>query len=177
MEPATVWTRPARWLRTVTVALNLIATVWIIALLVMINVDVFSLNVLDRSIVGVKEAVGVSIAGIVFLQLAETLRSGRHIRSDMFLARMKRTRPRIGLGMDAVYHLAGRGGDGFHRLVRHPDGGDGLPKLLLRGHTGGLYPADLARAGHRRAWGLGHLSAISAARRRLRVPGHQWPGR
>ncbi|MZR13678.1 TRAP transporter small permease subunit [Maritimibacter sp. DP07] len=88
-------------------ALNLVATVWILLLLIMINLDVFSLNVVGRPIVGVKEAVGVSIAGIVFLQLAETLRSGRHIRSDMFLVRMKMTRPRVGQSLEAIYSLTG----------------------------------------------------------------------
>lgn len=101
------WERPARWLRTITVAMNLVATVWIVLLLAMINLDVFSLNVVGRPIVGVKEAVGISIAGIVFLQLAETLRSGRHIRSDMFLSRMLTRRPRVGLALEAVYHLTG----------------------------------------------------------------------
>ncbi len=109
MEPADVWVRPARWLRAVTVTLNLVATVWIVLLLVMINLDVFSMNMVGRPIVGVKEAVGVSIAGIVFLQLAETLRAGRHIRSDMFLARMQGKRPRFAAGLEAIYHLIGAG--------------------------------------------------------------------
>ncbi|MEC7760601.1 MAG: TRAP transporter small permease [Pseudomonadota bacterium] len=107
MEPARFLHRPVRWLHFVTMALNLVATVWILLLLVMINLDVFSLNVIGRPIVGVKEAVGVSIAGIVFLQLAETLRSGRHIRSDMFLVRMMAKRPRIAEGLEAVYNLTG----------------------------------------------------------------------
>lgn len=107
MEPAMPFSRLARWLRTVTLAMNLVATVWIAVLLIMINLDVFSLNVVGRPIVGVKEAVGVSIAGIVFLQLAETLRAGRHIRSDMFLARVQARNPRLGQAIDSVYHLIG----------------------------------------------------------------------
>ncbi|MEW5422951.1 TRAP transporter small permease subunit [Amorphus sp. 3PC139-8] len=107
MALADFWRRPVGWLHFITMALNLVATAWIVVLLIMINLDVFSLNVVGRPIVGVKEAVGVSIAGIVFLQLAETLRSGRHIRSDMFLNRMKMTRPRIGQALEAVYHLTG----------------------------------------------------------------------
>jgi len=107
MEPVDLWYRPFRWLRSVTIALNLIATAWIVLLLLMINLDVFSSNVFGRPIVGVKEAIGVSIAGIVFLQLAETLRTGRHIRSDMFLSRLVSFRPRVGRALDAIYHLIG----------------------------------------------------------------------
>lgn len=105
--PAGFWSRPIGWLHSVTMAFNLIATAWILVLLAMINLDVFSLNVIGRPIVGVKEAVGVSIAGIVFLQLAETLREGRHIRSDMFLTRVRNSFPRVGHLLEAVYNLAG----------------------------------------------------------------------
>lgn len=107
MAPADFWRRPVGWLHSVTMALNLVATAWIVILLVMINLDVFSLNFVGRPIVGVKEAVGVSIAGIVFLQLAETLRAGRHIRSDMFLNSVKASWPRIGQTLEAIYHLTG----------------------------------------------------------------------
>ena len=107
MEPADLGYRPVRWLRSVTIVLNIIATAWIVLLLLMINVDVFSFNVFGRPIVGVKETVGVSIAGIVFLQLAETLRTGRHIRSDLFLARVTLSRPRVGATLDSIYHLTG----------------------------------------------------------------------
>ena len=107
MEPAAFWRRPVGWLHSVTMALNLFATAWIVVLLIMINLDVFSLNVIGRPIIGVKEAVGVSIAGIVFLQLAETLRADRHIRSDMFLNRMKASRPRFGSALESLYGLTG----------------------------------------------------------------------
>lgn len=113
MESADFWRRPVGWLHFVTMALNLVATVWIVALLLMINLDVFSMNVVGRPIVGVKEAVGISIAGIVFLQLAETLRSGRHIRSDMFLSGVKAKRPRMGQLLEAVYSLTGAALMGF----------------------------------------------------------------
>lgn len=106
-ELAGIWHRIVGWLRYVTVGLNLVATVWIVVLLVMINLDVFSLNVVGRPIVGVKEAVGVSIAGIVFLQLAETLRAGRHIRNDMFLNNVKTSHPRFGNALDAIFNLTG----------------------------------------------------------------------
>lgn len=107
MERAHFWRRPVSWLHSITMAFNLVATAWILALLFMINFDVFSLNVIGRPIAGVKEAVGVSMAGIVFLQLAETLRANRHIRSDMFLNQLKASRPRAGQALEAVYSLIG----------------------------------------------------------------------
>lgn len=88
-------------------ALNAIGTAWIVLLVVFINLDVFSLNLFNNPLPGVKEAVGLSIAGIVFLQLASTLRADRHVRNDALLNRLKRTRPRIAAGLALIYNLVG----------------------------------------------------------------------
>ena len=89
--------------------LNAIGTAWIILLIVFINLDVLSLNLFDNPLPGVKEAVGISIAGIVFLQLASTLRADRHVRNDSMLNRIKRTRPRLAAGLSLFYDLTGAG--------------------------------------------------------------------
>lgn len=88
-------------------AMNALGGVWIAALMLLINADVFAREALTAPIRGVSELVAVSIVGIVFLQIAHTLWSGRITRSDSLLDRLTRARPVAGHGLDALFHLAG----------------------------------------------------------------------
>lgn len=88
-------------------ALNALGTVWIIALMLLINADVIGRNLFDAPVRGVTELVSLSIVGIVFLQLADTLRSGRFTRADVLLDRLRRSRPALCARLQALYHLAG----------------------------------------------------------------------
>lgn len=88
-------------------AMNALGTLWILALMVLINADVLGRNVLGAPVRGVTEIVSLSIVGIVFLQLADTLRTGRFTRADVLLDRLKRTRPAVGDAVQAVFHLVG----------------------------------------------------------------------
>lgn len=100
--------RPRRnWFGSFTIFLNVVGTVWIIVLTVMINVDVFALWLADSPVPGVKETVGLSIVSIVFLQLANTLREGRHVSSDVFVRRVMSGRPRSTAGLFALFNLLG----------------------------------------------------------------------
>lgn len=94
-------------LGTVTGALNAIGTVWIFFLMVLINSDVVGRAAFNAPVLGVPEMVQFSIVGIVFLQLAHTLRIGAMTRSDVLLGSLLRRRPRIGHALQAVYHLTG----------------------------------------------------------------------
>lgn len=87
--------------------MNAVGTVWIFALMVLINADVIGREAFDAPVRGVTELVSLSIVGIVFLQLAHTLHSGRVTRSDALLNRLKRARPRFAAGLEAGYHLTG----------------------------------------------------------------------
>lgn len=89
--------------------LNALGTVWIIALMVLINTDVLGRNLFNTPVRGVTELVALSIVGIVFLQLADTLHSGRFTRADVLLARLKATRPVFAARLQAGYHLVGAG--------------------------------------------------------------------
>lgn len=89
--------------------LNALGTVWIIALMVLINSDVLGRNLFNAPVRGVTELVALSIVGIVFLQLADTLHSGRFTRADVLLARLKETRPVFAARLQAAYHLIGAG--------------------------------------------------------------------
>lgn len=88
-------------------AMNALGTLWILALMVLINLDVFGRNLLAAPVRGVTEMVSLSIVGIVFLQLADTLRAGRFTRADILLHHLKRTRPALADGLHALFHGVG----------------------------------------------------------------------
>ncbi len=88
-------------------ALNALGTLWILALMVLINSDVVGRDLLGAPVRGVTELVALSIVGIVFLQLADTLHSGRFTRADVLLERLKRTRPVLAARLQALFHMVG----------------------------------------------------------------------
>ena len=87
--------------------LNALGTLWIIALMLLINTDVLGRNLFKAPVRGVTELVALSIVGIVFLQLADTLHSGRFTRADVLLDRLKQRRPVFAARLQAVFHLVG----------------------------------------------------------------------
>ncbi len=90
-----------------TQALNAVGTLWIVALMLLINGDVLGRELFDAPIRGTTELVALSIVGIVFLQLADTLVAGRMTRSDALLDRLKRTTPWLAALMQALFHGVG----------------------------------------------------------------------
>ena len=88
-------------------ALNAVGTVWILAIMVLINADVVGRGLFGTPIAGVPELVELSIVGIVFLQLASTLRARRLARSDVLPTLLQRRARRLGLGLEAVFNVAG----------------------------------------------------------------------
>lgn len=91
----------------ITESFNVIGTVWILALMVLINADAAGRTFLQSPITGVPEIVSLSIVGIVFLQLASALRNGSLTRSDMLLSVLLRRWPQVGAALDSLYNLAG----------------------------------------------------------------------
>ena len=89
--------------------LNALGTLWIIALMVLINSDVLGRNLFNAPVRGVTELVSLSIVGIVFLQLADTLFTGRFTRADVLLERLKKARPALAARLQALFHLVGAG--------------------------------------------------------------------
>ena len=87
--------------------LNALGTLWIVALMLLINTDVVGRDVFDAPVRGATELVSLSIVGIVFLQLADTLHRGRFTRADVLLARLKQGRPAFAARLQALYHLIG----------------------------------------------------------------------
>ena len=107
MAPAS-YGQPLPWhFHRVVQALNALGTLWIVALMLLINTDVLGRNLLGAPVRGVTELVSLSIVGIVFLQLADTLHSGRITRADVLLQGLQRTRPVLAAVLHAAFHLAG----------------------------------------------------------------------
>lgn len=99
--------RPNSLFGALTTALAVAGSLWIFAIMLLINVDVFGRFLFGAPVTGVPEIVSLSIVGIVFLQLSNTLRVRRFIRSDVIVGRMLHTRPRAGHVLQSVHHLAG----------------------------------------------------------------------
>lgn len=87
--------------------MNAAGTLWIIGLMILINADIIGRGAFHHPIAGVPELVSFSIVGIVFLQLAHTLRSGSMTRSDVLLAVLERRAPRVRLMLLTIFHVIG----------------------------------------------------------------------
>ena len=87
--------------------MNTIGSLWIFALMVMIDVDAFSRTFFLHPFHGVLELVELSIVGIVFLQLGDATRQGRLTRSDGFFNIVGARKPIAHRAMGALFDLLG----------------------------------------------------------------------
>lgn len=87
--------------------LNSIGGALIFAMIVMINLDVFSRFLFNAPIDGVTELVELSIVAIVFLQLADAVRNGRLTRSGGLYSKIQEKNPRMGHILGALFDLGG----------------------------------------------------------------------
>ena len=101
---------PSRsWFGTLTAVLNIVGTLLIIAMAIAVNVDVFGRNLFNHPIAGVNEFLGLSIVAIVFLQIANTLREGRHVSNDIIMHAIGVFHPRVARAFYGLFHLIGAG--------------------------------------------------------------------
>lgn len=87
------------------ISANVLGALVVLFLIVVINLDVFMRTVLLSPIRGAVEIVEISIVAIVFLQLADVVRTGRLTRSDAFLERITGANPTIGFSMRRFFDL------------------------------------------------------------------------
>jgi TRAP-type C4-dicarboxylate transport system permease small subunit len=85
LETPTAPTPPPDPLTRLIEILAAIGTIWTFGLMFLIVADVVGRSFLRRPISGVAEIAGVSIVGIVFLQVASAINSGRMTRADFLL--------------------------------------------------------------------------------------------
>jgi TRAP-type mannitol/chloroaromatic compound transport system permease small subunit len=94
-------------LHRLTAAMNALGTLWILALMVLVVADVIGRDFFASPVPGVPETVALSIVGIVFLQLADTLRCGRFTRAEVLLDRLAAKRPAWHAALNAAWHALG----------------------------------------------------------------------
>ncbi|WP_374634615.1 TRAP transporter small permease subunit [Ferrovibrio sp.] len=88
-------------------AMNALGTLWIFALMLLVNSDIVGREIFGAPVRGTTELLALSIVGIVFLQLGHTLMIGRMTRSDMVIEGLLLRRPRIGRLLQGIFHLLG----------------------------------------------------------------------
>lgn len=88
-------------------ALNALGTIWIFALLVLVDADIVGRELLGAPVRGTTEIVGLSIVGIVFLQLPNALWAGRFTRAELLIDRLALRRARLASAVQGVLHLLG----------------------------------------------------------------------
>ena len=116
---------------TITGALNAIGTVWIFVLMALISTDVIGRGAFNAPLSGVPEMVQFSIVGIVFLQLAHTLRNGALTRSDVILRGLLVNFPAVGHALQMLFHAAGARGLLRHLPHHHPAHGPRLSRTAI----------------------------------------------
>src|SRR6478735_9341953 len=88
-----------------TVGLSIIGTLLIIIMAIAVNADVIGRDFFNHPIAGVTEFLGLSIVAVVFLQMANTAREGRHINNDLIIAAVSRRNPRLARLFYALFEL------------------------------------------------------------------------
>lgn len=96
----------ARWMGAVSVTLNVLGTALILVVMALVNADVIGRTVFGAPISGVPEMVALSIVAIVFLQVTQSVRAGRLIRSEGLI---NLAPPRLRAALFALYDLAALG--------------------------------------------------------------------
>ncbi|MDO9413864.1 MAG: TRAP transporter small permease [Pseudolabrys sp.] len=88
-----------------TVGLSIIGTMLIIIMAIAVNTDVLGRNLFNHPVAGVTEFLGLAIVAVVFLQMANTAREGRHINNDLIIAAVAQINPRLAKLFYALFEL------------------------------------------------------------------------
>lgn len=86
---------------------SVIGTLWILFIMLVINTDVLGRQLFNYPVQSVPEIISHSVVAIVFLQLTETQKKGRLIRSDLLLRTVLTKYPRIGFLLLSFHNLLG----------------------------------------------------------------------
>jgi len=89
------------------VGMNALGSFWILLLVLLVTSDALGRTFLNHPIEGTHEMIQISVVGIVFLQLADTIRTGRLTRSDSILGIIDLHRPRVAAAMQCTFYLLG----------------------------------------------------------------------
>lgn len=98
---------PVRLFNGFTNLMNSIGTLWVFGMMFLICTDIFARNVFNFPLNGVPEVIAFSIAGTIYLQLANTLHSGRFTRAELLIDWLEVKRPVAGRVFNAIFNLFG----------------------------------------------------------------------
>jgi TRAP-type mannitol/chloroaromatic compound transport system permease small subunit len=98
---------PLRLFGKLVSGMNATGSCWIVVLMLLINVEAIGRSAFNQPIIGVIEMIEISIVGIVFMQLADSLRRGVLTRSDGLYNQVMRRKPAAGHVMAIVTYLLG----------------------------------------------------------------------
>ena len=87
--------------------MNALGSMWILFLVLLVTTDAIGRSFFAHPIAGVAELTQISIMGIVFLQLADAIRTGRLTRADSLLTLMRNRFSRAASVLEALFFLLG----------------------------------------------------------------------
>lgn len=87
------------------VGMNALGSLWILFLVLMVSADALGRSFFSHPIAGVTELIQISILGIVFLQLADAIRTGRLTRADSLLSLVSAWRPHVAFAMEGCFFV------------------------------------------------------------------------
>lgn len=96
-----------RLLTPVVVGMDTLGAVIVLAMMVIVNLDVFGRWLADTPLDGTLELTEMGIVAVVYLQLAHAVAAGRLTRSDTLLTLLERRARRLNLALRAAFDLAG----------------------------------------------------------------------
>lgn len=95
-----------RMFATLLASLNTLASLWVLFIVALVSADVIGRAGFNTPLPGVPEIVRFSIVGMVWLQMAYTLRAGNHLRTTLFLGRMPPLAQRAVLILNSLVGIA-----------------------------------------------------------------------
>ncbi len=98
---------PLRFFGRIVGGMNAAGSCWIVVLMLLINTEAIGRSAFNQPIIGVIEMIEISIVGIVFMQLADSLRRGVLTRSDGLFNQVMARRRKAGHVMGALTMLLG----------------------------------------------------------------------
>lgn len=98
---------PLRVFGSIVSGMNAAGSCWIVVLMLLINVEALGRSAFNKPIIGVIEMIEISVVGIVFMQLADSLRRGVLTRSDGLFNQVMLRKPAAAYVMAIASSLAG----------------------------------------------------------------------
>ena len=84
--------------------LNIVGAIWVVLLMLLVTVDVIGRAFFNAPLFGVPEIVKISVVGLVWCQMAHTLKIDAHLRSTTLVERLP---PRVRAAIESIFFLVG----------------------------------------------------------------------